>query len=248
MGDFAEPSKMCQCCIDNPCGSKKCGCMGCSTFRIRGVILLVFTMAIDLYLFSFFAESIASAKCGSGDSDMLVVYNMHGPLCYPNQAAPIQQFGWWNDKLRESSDYADASDAIDLSLLLVVVAMCFNGIVTAIAFYELLGFTLGSRCQAFTVSFLGLLQFLFLLVAAILPYTSKMLGDKPFTASTCALCGFVSTDAKEASANDGLNNLWMAAFFSIASIVCGIMMFVQAKNDVKFVNLPSGADASSTVL
>merc|ERR1712216_433212 len=189
---------MCECCLSGPCGSNKCGCeKGCSTFRIRSLILLVLSTVIEGCAMNVFLAPVGMAKCNRGDAGL--AYMSLGVVCSPGEDEDpstskfLEILHWYHQGFRESDDFKDAGDSVMLLGEMAGIVAGFNGVIMTIAFFELLGYTLGSKCQSIVVIVFGVLNFIFAILGAAIPMGTKMIGDKDFSASMCATCDLTPT-------------------------------------------------------
>lgn len=240
--------KDCECCLTGPCGSEKCGCFGCSYYRIRAIALIILCSMIEMEAMSYFWAPLGYAECGNDSGDL--AYTMTAVVCSPDKmsggSTGLSFYGWWNDALRDgpaqvNSDFKDSGDAIKIGGDFAGLLLGLNGICGFLAMMELLGFTLGSMCQGVTVTILGFLGFLFGILGGGMVMGAPMM-EKDFVTGMCNSCFPIAMAANRISADDGMaaggaQALFWAGIMSIGVFSIGINMACKAKKEIAYVNV-----------
>lgn len=247
---------MCECCLSGPCGSNKCGCeKGCSTFRIRSLILLVLSTIIEGCAMNVFIAPIGMAKCNSGKAG--IGYMSLGAVCSPGETELDKPFldiiHWYHERFRaaDETDFKDAGDGVFLLGEMAGIVAGFNGVIMMIAFFELLGYTLGSKCQSIVVIVFGILNFVFAIMGAAIPMGTKMFGDENFSTSVCTICGLTPDgDLSEGVPGPAIMSLLFGGLIALGQVGIGVDMCRKSAQETEYQSISpnkaaGGSDKSS---
>merc|ERR1712232_310908 len=279
MGKFiALRETMCQCCEDS---NAKCGCPRMKRVQIRATILLCVVAIVDGCCFGMFSQPYSVIDCGKAktqgtddanpvDMNGAVIGMPWGPMCV-HPGGKVVNYAWQDDEsinlcTQTSNDnwygdggsrdpcqeYEDAGNAYGGSMGLISAAMFFNNFVGLAAFLELMGYTVGSKCQAAYVIIGGLLTVILCLAAGGLAFAPGMTtGDKRVAMDFCMGCGEGNSNFYDAAtisdphvAGAPIGAL-IGGLFAITEFVIGCMMCAQAEKDKETLTL---ANASQTPL
>jgi len=258
-------AKMCQCCEDS---NARCGCPRMKRVQIRATILLCVVAIVDGCCFGMFTNPYSIIECGSEkttptalnnavDKNGVVLGMPWGPMCVFS-GGKVANYAWQDDSrinscTEQSNDawyensmgsrdpcqeYEDAGNAYGGSQGLIGAAMFFNNFVGLAAFLELMGYTVGSKCQAAYVIVGGLLTMILCLAAGGLAFAPGMTtGDKRVAMDFCMGCASDSTDFYDFATISAPHvagapiGALIGGLFAITEFVIGCMMCAQADKD-----------------
>lgn len=267
---------MCQCCEDS---NAKCGCPRMKRVQIRATILLCVVAIVDGCCFGMFtsaysfidcgkAKTTASANSNAVDINGAVIGMPWGPMCI-HSGGKVVNFVWQDDSMINKctpaskaagylvggsqdpcQEYEDAGNAYGGSMALISAAMFFNNFIGLSAFLELMGYTVGSKCQAGFVITGGLLTIILCLAGGALAFAPGMTtGDKRVAMDFCMSCDSGNGDFYDSATISDPHvagapiGAIVGGLFAITHFVIGCMMCAQAEKDKETMTLADAKQA-----
>jgi len=240
--------------------------------RIRSTILLVVCVVVDFCMIRMFADTYALVDCGTKETAVgnvkyrafgTVAALPWGPVCLSNSGA-MNPMVWnneyqierckvdsWDGSSMQCKEYEDAGKAFEGAQGLAMLAIFFNSFVALAAFLELLGYTVGSKCQAAYVITGGVLTTVLAILAGLLCFTAGMtVGDKKVSIDFCNICycdgasdcegtAYDNGTIQDPSVGEAPMRAIFGGVFAIAEVVIGILMCAQINRDKE---MPTSAD------
>lgn len=237
----------CECCVSGPCGSEKCGCMGMSTYRIRSISLIVLAAMVEGCALSIHWLPYAWAECDEDHGGAVIMkdelYCVKGEQSTPSGTV---SFSLWDENLRECSGSACPSLAFDSKKWKSVSDAAkdlgpafgdslagFAGLIGFFAMLELIGYTLGSKCQAICTILFSIINIFLGILGALVIMGSGML-DEEFSLMSCGLCGQSYTDTHSGTPLGATTALLFAGILSVGTSIIGCVMLGESSKEVKY--------------
>lgn len=200
----------------------------------------------------------------------------HEAWCGPGketQASQSSAISFWNEFLREClplgtgdatsgrqcpsskwkpDDFKSVGDAVRvIAPDMAGVVIGFSELIVFMAMLELLGYTLGSKCQAVTVIILGVINTVMGLLGGLVVWDSGVLDDD-FAKMMCEVCAIDHSDPEGSTPMGGSNGLFWSGILSIAIIIFGAVMLCKSNKEIAYVNVapdrnPDGGKKTESV-
>jgi len=228
--------------------------------RIRSTLLLCVALIVDGCCLGMYTGAYAFVDCGTKTTEVgdvewreygQVLGMPWGPMCVDDNGG-LSSMVWhneyqinqcksssWSGSSMQCKEYEESGDAFSGAQALTSAAMFFNNFVALSALLELLGYTVGSKCQAAYVITGGVLTTVLCLAGGALCFAAGMsVGDKDVSVDFCNIC--FTGGAGSAYDYDSIKNPTIAGapigalvggLFAITEVVIGILMCAQADRD-----------------